>query len=86
MGVYAANEEGESKTIKDAVLRILRNYNNVKQMHGFYVDEDNREISFDLVFDFKEENVLGRIREIKKSVIGEYPGYKVYIIADTDLE
>lgn len=85
LGVYAANEGGKSKMMKETVSEILRNYATVKQMHGFYVDEETKEISFDLVFDFKEENVLGKIQEIKKLVLKKYPGYEVYIIADTDL-
>lgn len=85
LGVYAANEGGKSKTMKEAVVKILKDFESVKQMHGFYVDEEAREISFDLVFDFKEEKVLDKIREIRKLVVKKYPGYKVYIIADTDL-
>ena len=35
-------------------------------MHGFYVDNVANNISFDLIFDFKEEHPEKTVRKIKK--------------------
>ena len=85
LGVYASNETGRSKVVKDAIGKIVKEFETVKQVHGFYLDEDNKELSFDLVFDFAEADTEGRVREIKRLVKKKYPDYKIYVIADTDL-
>lgn len=86
LGVYASNESGKSKAVKQKIGEIVSAVSSVKQVHGFYLDEENRELSFDLVFDFAEEDVAGKVKEIRRLVKEKYPDYKVYIIADTDLD
>lgn len=85
IGVYVSNEVGEFKNIKKYLINILKNYKNVIQMHGFYVDEEYKIISFDLIFDFDEENPLERCEEIKNKLKEKYPKYNYSIILDTDV-
>ena len=53
-------------------------------MHGFYVDEENKMISFDLIIDFKAESK----EQIRGNVVNElkqkYPEYEYHVILDTD--
>lgn len=86
LGVYASNNSGKYKTMKQDVEKIIQNYDGVRQVHGFYVDEDLKEISFDLVFGFDVEQVEEKVKQIRSKVKEKYPGFKVYIIIDSDLE
>ena len=85
IGVYASNESGLAKKIYSHVKEVLKNYDTLKQIHGFYLDEEYKVITFDLVFDFSEKEAEQKAKEIRKEVKKLYPEYKVYTILDTDL-
>ena len=54
-------------------------------MHGFYVDEEYKLISFDIIFNFDEENPEKRSKEITKKLKEKYPTYNFSIILDADI-
>ena len=85
LGVYAANESGRYKRMKQVVEKIIEDYSTVVQIHGFYVDEEEKIISLDLVFDFGERNEALKAKEIKNRIKKEYSDYRVYIVLDTDV-
>ena len=78
LGVYASNESGKYKSMKAAVEKIATEYATLKQVHGFYVDDDAKMLSFDMVFEFSEEDSEKIAKEICEKVKKLYPGYKVY--------
>lgn len=85
LGVYAANNNGVAKKMRETVLKILDGYPAVKQMHGFYLDEEYKLVTFDLIFDFAEKEAELKIEEIRKKFKKLYPKYDVFIVLDTDL-
>ena len=85
LGVYAANESGKFKMMKRQVEDLVKEYPTIVQMHGFYVDEKEKVISLDLVFGFEEKEAIAKIKEIEKRIKKDFPGYKVFIILDTDV-
>ena len=87
LGVYASNDSGKAKSIKEAIEKEVLQDKKVRQVHGFYVDEENKEISFDVVFDYGEEEAAdAEVKKMRKFVNNKYPDYKVYIIVDSNLE
>ena len=84
LGVYASNESGKYKKMKEFVEGILDEFPTLLQMHGFYVDEEEKTISFDLVFSFEEIEATKKMEEIRKRVSEKYEGYRVFIILDAD--
>lgn len=85
VGIYAKNESDEtSKEIKDYLNELLKEYPNIQQMHGFYLDESIRVVSFDLIFDFKDEKREEQVEDIKKRLSEKYPDYQFVIVLDTD--
>ena len=54
-------------------------------MHGFYVDDSTNHISFDLIFDYKEENPEKIVRKIKKEIKNKLPDYEYSVIIDNDI-
>ena len=85
IGIYASNDSNvKYKEIKHELYEIVNDFKEILQIHGFYVDEEKKEISFDLIFDFESKS----IEEIKKKVIerikSKYPDYEYNIVLDTD--
>ena len=85
IGIYASNEIGEYKSIKEYIAKLLKNYKSIIQMHGFYVDEEYKLISFDLIFSFDEEHSEEKVSEIKDKLKAEFKEYEFHIILDTDI-
>ena len=85
IGIYASNEENEYKDIKQYINNILKDYKNIISIHGFYVDDETKYISFDLIFNFDEENPEKCAKEIEKNLKEKYPEYLFSIIIDADI-
>lgn len=83
--IYASNDSWEYGKIKNELNQIIRNYENIIQMHGFYVDDSTNNISFDLIFDFKEEHPEKIVRKIKKEIKSKFPDYEYSVIIDNDV-
>jgi len=85
VGIYASNERNpEVKMIKDYVYELVQADKGITQIHGFYVDETKKIITFDLVFDFKYKNPPKKIEELTATLSEKYPEYSFYIIEDKD--
>ena len=53
-------------------------------MHGFYVNDNTKLVSFDLIFDFNETKKGDICEEIKAALSEKYPEYGFMIIIDRD--
>lgn len=85
MGIYAANDKGEFGDIKKAVLDITKEYKSILQVHGFYVDKAKKNVYFDLIMDFEEENKEKVLEEIIKKMKKKYKEYNFNVILDSDI-
>lgn len=83
--IYASNNDWEFGKIQKELNQIIRNYENIIQMHGFYVDDSTNNISFDLIFDYKEEHPEKIVRKIKKEIKEKFPNYDYSVIIDKDI-
>ena len=84
LGIYAANDQGEYGEIQKYIGSILHEYKNILQIHGFYVDEDTKNISFDLIFSFDELEPEKIVQEIIEKLKSKYPKYDYNVIIDKD--
>lgn len=85
VGIYAKNEGDEQiKSIKKFVQDNIKDNKQIKQLHGFYVDEDRKLITFDLVFEFECEKPQEVIADLTSKLKEKYPEYNFYIVQDTD--
>lgn len=85
VGIYASNTSNpEILEIRKNLHELVKEYPNIQQVHGFYVDEQLKTISFDLVVGFEEEHV----EELQESLINKlkekHPDYSYYIVIDQD--
>lgn len=76
VGIYASNTAGEVFAgMKRALSDLVREYPQVLQMHGFYVDTEKKLVYFDLIIDFKaedKEKIKDDIIRRMKERFGEY--------------
>lgn len=85
VGIYAKNEASERiKEIKSFIYGLVKDNKYIKQLHGFYVDDEKKLITFDLVFDFECPKPEEVIKEITSKLKGAYPDFNYYIVQDTD--
>lgn len=85
VGIYASNNTGKAYAqMKEKLSVLAARYPGILQTHGFYVDEEKKRVSFDLIIDFQSERAL----EIRSSLIEEmrklYPAYDFAVILDGD--
>lgn len=85
IGIYASNDSGKYGEIKKKLEKIIGEYPEVIQLHGFYVDESKKTISFDLIIDFKAKEPISIKNEIVKKIKEKFPEYEYYVILDTDV-
>lgn len=86
ISVYSMNTTDEGVTKKLQVVRkTLEKYPTVLQMHGFYVEEKDKTIRFDIVVSFEEEDRKALLQKITDEVEEQCPGYKVCAFLDYDI-
>lgn len=86
VGVYSVNTgDNEASKIRQDIRRMVLDHEDVLQMHGFYIDIDTKQITFDIVLDFSVKDRSARCAEIKKEVEAAYPDYNIFIALDVDL-
>ncbi len=85
IGVYSFNTSSPASVqMREEMRELVFSFDNVKQMHGFYLNEKEKTIRFDLVIGFDEKNRQGLYERIYRAVCEKYPSYSVTIVADTD--
>ena len=86
IGVYSVNTKNENiKKIQNEIHKIVFSHDGILQMHGFYVDEIEKIISFDIIIDF---NIKDREKEYAKifdEVQEKFKDYKININLDVDI-
>ena len=85
IGVYSYNTQNdEASLIRDHVRRIVLAHDWALQMHGFYVDPEEKSIRCDVVMSF-DINVKEGLQTLCQEVQEAYPDYQVYIQPDVDV-
>lgn len=85
IGIYAENYSDEfTKNIYNKILDIIKKYNQVLQIHGFYIDSDLKILNYDLVISFDDENPLETINKIKEETKSIVNDYQIIINYDQD--
>lgn len=86
VGVYSVNKDGgEESVIRRTIRQIVLAHKEVIQFHGFYIDLEKKEISFDVIIDFAAKNREELYEQIVKEVQTAYPEYTLNVTLDLDL-
>lgn len=85
IGIYAYNtQSGESAKIRDAIYKKVLAHDWALQVHGFYIDMENKELRFDVVFSF-DIDIHEGLGIVTKEVREMYPDYDVLVTPDVDI-
>ena len=86
ISVYSMNHNDEDALrTKEAIKNIVAGYKQVLNMHGFYKNNVDKNIRFDLVFDFDAHEKQKTLAEITDKVKELHPEYDVIITMDHDI-
>ncbi len=86
IGVYSINTKDERVIeVKKEISNIVFSHKGVLQMHGFYLDEEEKNISFDIIIDFKVKEREELYKEIFEEVQNKFKDYKIDINLDIDV-
>ena len=85
VGVYSFNtEDEETSRIQNEVRRIVLSHDWAVQFHGFYVDTEEKHMSFDAVMSFEIPAREG-LQILQQEVSAAFPDYTVEITPDVDV-
>ena len=86
VGVYSINTKDKKIiNIQKDVRDIVFSHKGILQMHGFYLDEIEKSISFDIIIDFNIKNREEVYRQIYDEIQSKYDEYKINITLDIDI-
>lgn len=85
VGFYSQNTKNdEAAALREQVRDIVMSFDHVLQMHGFYVDQKQKMIRFDVVIDFLADDVQAVYARLVTAVQEALPDYQLQVTLDTD--
>ena len=78
-------KDDEAARLHDEIRRVVMARDYVLQMHGFYLNEAEKTIQFDVVLDFEAPDEMALYADIVKDVQAVVPDYKLVITPDKDI-
>lgn len=85
IGLYSVNAQGSpADLMHQKITKIIMTHDYAMQVHGFYVDFENKQIAFDVVLSFNCDQTVA-IGKIKKEIKAQYPEYEVKVQPDIDI-
>lgn len=87
VSVYAMNtHENRAAEVERSVRTALKDMPGVKQMHGFYLNEEKKTIRFDLVISFSVDDRKEAFNNCIQKIQAMYPDYSIQAAMDRDLD
>lgn len=83
LGIYASNTTGDFGKYRQIAEDAIATHPEILQMHGFYIDDETKHITFDLIIDFKVD-AHKICAEVVDEVSEKIPDYKIDVILDSD--
>ena len=85
IGVYSFNtKDDDAAAAKQRVTEIIKKEPHILQMHGFYLDKENKSLRFDIVVSFDAKDRGAVYQKIAEMVQAEFPDYTLQIAIDSD--
>ena len=86
ISVYAKNtQDAKVREMEEYARKVTFSHEHALQLHGFYVDEPEKRVTFDVVIDYDEKEQQKVIEEIRSAMREKYPDYAVYVTLDYDI-
>lgn len=85
IGVYSVNTKDKTiAKIQQDIRDVVFSHQGVLEMHGFYLNETEKTINFDIIIDFAVEDRNKLYEHIYDEIQAKYPDYKLHITLDVD--
>ena len=85
VGVYSVNTTDEEViAAQQKVREIALSHEHVTQLHGFYLQKEEKTMRFDIVVSFDAKDRKAVYREVVADVQKAFPGYTLQVALDTD--
>ena len=85
-GIYSINTKHDhAAEIRARVSKIVHEHKDILQMHGFYLDEEKKEMRFDIIVSFDSPNMQTMFNHVVEDVREAFPDYNVQVQFDTDI-
>ena len=84
--IYSMNTKNEDiAKLRYKIYKIVMSNDGVLEFHGFYLEEKNKSIRFDIIIDYSIKNREEIYDKILNEVKKEYPDYTINIKVDIDI-
>jgi len=84
VGIYAVDQKDDEKvSVRETINELCKSHSGVVNTHGYYIDLDEKIISFDVGIDFTISDSAEFAKNIKSEVEKIYSGCTVYVNLDT---
>lgn len=85
VGIYASNTStDEAREIRSTVSNLVKEYKDIKQMHGFYLNKEEFTVTFDIILDYKCPNVEEIRQDLFNKLKEKYPLFTFFIVIDNE--
>ncbi len=84
VGIYARNTDPAAVAMREDIVRRALAHEHVLQVHGFHVDFDTHEASFDVVVSFDAPDRRAVFREVRDEIERAYPAFTFNVALDID--
>ncbi len=85
IGVYSINtKDSVAVEMRKKVSTLALSNEYITQVHAFYLDEEAKNIRFDLVVSFDAEDRKAVYKEVTEKIQSEFPDYSLTVAMDTD--
>lgn len=84
VGIYARNTDPAAVAMREDIVRRALAHEHVLQVHGFHVDFDTHEASFDVVVSFDASDRRAVFHEVRDEIERAYPAFTFNVALDID--
>ena len=85
VGIYARNTDPKTAELRDEISSYLMTRRNIRQVHGFFLREENKSIVLDVVLDFCVTDRNKEVIDIQKDLEKEFQPYHFHVTGDYDI-
>ena len=86
IGIYSVNtKEDSAAQIRERVSKIVMEHKEILQMHGFFVDEQAKQMRFDIIVSFESLSMREMFNHVVQDVRDAFPDYDVQVQFDVDI-
>ncbi|MBR2189599.1 MAG: cation transporter [Eubacterium sp.] len=86
VGIYSMNTKDDfAMKVRTDITELVMSHDHVLQMHGFYLDEEDKRISFDMIIDFAADDRKEIYRHVVDELAKMYPDYQIQVAMDVDV-